>query len=143
MIFVGVCLIFQAVVIDIYVWNWKPISSTTNADVIPHTIQPFTYSSTTTKPPYMWWLSYNCAVIHWIEIRGYGKFFEVKLGPYYMEVFSLSWHFSRNRDEYIILQYWVTSLVWLTRHKSFHYKFQALAGNINHYMGEILKNEGG
>jgi len=49
LIFVGVCLIFQSIVIDIFVWHRIPMSSETNAIVNPHTLAPANHS-TTVKP---------------------------------------------------------------------------------------------
>ncbi len=53
MVFVGICLMFQAIVIDIYLWNWKDMASESKADIIPHTIAPITHSTTTTRRPVM------------------------------------------------------------------------------------------
>ncbi|XP_065062865.1 uncharacterized protein LOC135689543 [Rhopilema esculentum] len=49
MIFVGVCVIFQAIAIDIFVWNWQPFSSETSSYVNPHTMAPANH--TTTRRP--------------------------------------------------------------------------------------------
>ena len=52
MVFVGVCLIFQAIVIDIFVWHWQPMASESNAFVNPRTVSPANHSTTTTAKPH-------------------------------------------------------------------------------------------
>ena len=50
MVFVGVCIIFQAIVSDIYVWQGKPQSTIDGGGIIPPTVSPTPSNHSTPTP---------------------------------------------------------------------------------------------